>query len=109
MYSDVTMSSLRIFLLFILFLLIVGFGKCDNIDNETLKETYVSPIEKSIRLVIRSGRTISEKIINIKEEFKEVVSKIPLLKRKPREKNETTISSILNPIKSKIKAIFPGM
>ncbi|XP_034189624.2 phospholipase A2-like [Osmia lignaria lignaria] len=108
MYSGITMSSFRIFLLFILFLLIVGFGKCDNTNNETLKETYVSPIEKSIRLFMRSGRTIREKFTNIKEEFKEVVFKIPLLKRNPREKNETMISSILNPIKSKIKAIFPG-
>lgn len=51
---------------------------------------------------------LTEKIKSIKEDFKAAVSKIPILRKKTGARNRTTISSILNPFKSKIKAIFPG-
>ncbi|XP_003706900.1 phospholipase A2 [Megachile rotundata] len=103
------MTLVRI-LLFITFLLIVGFGESQDNDNDnnTLKETYVSPLEKSVRLFMKSGRKLTDKIKSIKEDFKEAVSKISILKKKTGARNRTTLSSILNQFKPKIKAIFPG-
>ncbi|XP_076247676.1 phospholipase A2-like [Calliopsis andreniformis] len=86
-------------------LLIVVFGTC---NSETLKTTYVSLFEKSIRPLTRFGRVLNQGITNIRQDLRELASGIPFVKEKMVNRNRTTIADILNPLKLKIRAIYPG-
>ncbi|CAK9802498.1 Phospholipase A2 [Anthophora quadrimaculata] len=99
---------MRIFLFFVLIgLLAVESGNCGYSDSETVKETYVGAIEKSIRALIKSEQAIKRRIVAIKETLRDLTSNIlPAKNRTGRIRK--TISDFLNPFKSKIKAIFPG-
>ncbi|KOC70729.1 Phospholipase A2 [Habropoda laboriosa] len=99
---------MRILLLFaIIGLSAVEFGKCDYSNSETVTETYVGAVEKSIQTLIKSEQAVKQRIVAIKDILRDLTPNI-LPKRNTTGKVRKRIGDFLNPLKSKIKAIFPG-
>lgn len=107
MHNDTAMHWLRTLLLLATVLSIVGSGSCQHYNSKTPKDTYVGTIEKSIRLIMKSGRMINDGIATIREDLRDTALNIPFLRARALN-NRTTIADIFNPFKSKIKAIVPG-
>lgn len=101
----------RVLLLFITVLLATEFANCDDSSEEkaALKETYVGTLEKSIRALIRPKEILQRRVAAIRSDLKQLASDLflPINTERIVEK-KSRISDILNPYKSKIKAVFPG-
>ena len=76
-------------------------------DSTELKKTYVTSVEKSIRMLINSENEIRKNILTTENNLKKLTFGVST-KSQNILKN-STISDILNPFKHKIKAIYPGM
>lgn len=98
-------STARIFLLYIAVSL--AAAKFLNSNSTELKKTYVTSVEKSIRMLINSENRIQKNILIIKNNLKTLTS--GMFNKSQNIFKKSTISDILNPFKHKIKAIYPGM
>lgn len=76
-------------------------------NSITLKETYISSMEKSIQILINSEQAIHKKIVSIKNYLKALA--FDMLPKNENTQKKSTIGDVFNSFKSKIKAIFPGM
>ncbi|XP_078039732.1 phospholipase A2-like isoform X2 [Augochlora pura] len=85
------------YLLLFSVLFILGCGRCDDL-NQT-RTTYISVLEKTAIMFIKSGQKIGK-----------VINYVPILNTitKSGSNITSTISNVLNPHKDKIKLIFPG-
>lgn len=97
-------SITRIFLLYIAVNL--AAAKFLNSDSTELKKTYVSSMEKSIRMLINFENRIQKNILTTKNNIKKLTSGV--FPKSENKWKKSTISDILNPFKLKIKAIYPG-
>lgn len=102
------MFSLRVFLLLASVFSIVGIGSCEflTIGPKNPKETFVGPLEQTVKTLMKSGRMLNRGVETTRDNLRGVASLIPLFNI-PREKS-TSIGDVLNPFKPQIKAIFPG-
>ncbi|KOX77917.1 Phospholipase A2 [Melipona quadrifasciata] len=97
-------SITRIFLLYIAVNL--AAAKFLNSDSTELKKTYVTSIEKSIRMLINFENRIQKNILTTKNNIKKLTSGV--FPKSENKWKKSTLSDILNPFKLKIKAIYPG-
>lgn len=74
-------------------------------NSITLKETYITLMEKSIQILINSEQAIHKKIVNIKNYLKAS----DMLPKYENTQKKSTIGDVFNSFKFKIKAIFPGI
>ncbi|XP_076169656.1 phospholipase A2-like [Ptiloglossa arizonensis] len=100
------MTWIKTLLVLILVSSIFGFGATEESESEKPRETYVSPAEETIRLLIRSGRKFEQGVEALKNDLRSLTSFLPqpnnTIVKKP------TIGDVLNPFKFRIKAIYPG-
>ncbi|XP_071857971.1 phospholipase A2-like [Bombus fervidus] len=75
-------------------------------NSITLKETYITSMEKSIQILINSEQAIHKKIVSIKNYLKGLAS--DMLPKNENTRKKSTIGDVFNSFKSKIKAIYPG-
>ncbi|XP_076639691.1 phospholipase A2-like [Colletes latitarsis] len=84
--------------------LVLGLGESENTESKEPKETYVGLFERTIRPLATSKRMLEQGIAAFRNDLRTLRSHLI----DQDDKNRTTIADVLNPIKFKIKAIFPG-
>ncbi|XP_054014608.1 phospholipase A2-like [Hylaeus anthracinus] len=99
-------------------LLFLGLGGIQHTEaverNDVPKETYVGIVERTIKVMMKTGQKIEEGIASIKDDLRSITDLLPLgnslraLRQNRITRNRTSVADALNPYKLRIKAIFPG-